>query len=143
MWSLEVAFPGNRLFVRFWTLFTHDSQTRPSMSNILSLTSGKNFTVIRSVVILPPVDQIDFMEKFYKTLSFGTNHKCSSLLTWPAKSFAPPAYRMTLWLKFWFLKLVCSTLINLFIDFTSIAPIISSNLHWHIDFTCQFSWKFF
>ena len=50
----EVAFPENRLFERFWTLLTHNLQTRSVMSkkiwsraSLWYLTFGKNFMVIR------------------------------------------------------------------------------------------------
>ena len=54
--SPEVAFQENRLFLRSWTLLTHNFQTRQIMSfllfraSLLGFTCGKNFMVIRSVV---------------------------------------------------------------------------------------------
>ena len=51
---------------------------------------------------------------------------------------------MNFWsINLWFWKWVSSTLINFLVNFTSITLISLSNLHQCIDFTCQFSWKFF
>ena len=85
----------------FWVTYFWMASYRPDQlcqicfwfrASLLRIIYDKNF-MVSSFRDLTSARTTMILWKSLKTSSLGTNHKCLSILTWPAKSFASPAFQ--------------------------------------------------